>query len=69
MTLDEIKKAVLANKTVCWRTEDYTVRMGGAFDEWYIFYRYGKRGESCIGLTWSDGVTLNGKPEEFYIEE
>lgn len=23
--------------------------------------------ESCIGLTWQDGVTVNGKPDEFFI--
>jgi hypothetical protein len=23
--------------------------------------------DSAIGLTWLDGVTLNGKPDQFYI--
>lgn len=63
MTLGEIKNAVLAGKTVHWATGDYIV----IYDEvgqWLINCLVNA---SCIGLTWRDGVTLNGKESEFYI--
>lgn len=66
MTLDEIKAAVNAGKTVRWKSPAYTVirdRLG----QYLIAYRHGERDASYIGLTWRDGVTLNGKTDDFYI--
>lgn len=65
MNLQEIKAAVDAGKRVQWASPAYEVikdRLG----------RYLIRcaeNDHCIGLTHNDGVTLNGKPEEFTITE
>jgi hypothetical protein len=66
MTLEEIKAAVEAGKTVYHQTDDYQVIKDG-LGQWFITYLHGSR--YTIGLTWRDGVTMNGKPEEFYIGE
>jgi hypothetical protein len=61
MNLDQIKTAVLSGLTVHWANPRYRVirdRLG----QWLITCT----GGSTIGLTWADGVTLNGKPEEFF---
>lgn len=60
----EIKAAVEAGKKVYWQNKSYRVvkdRVG----QWLILCDNG----SAIGLTWTDGETLNGLPEEFIIEE
>lgn len=67
MTLIEIKDAVDSGKTVHWSNDRYKVIKGGKAG-YLIGYNIGGRGENYIGLTWRDGVTLNGKEEEFYIE-
>lgn len=62
MTLEEIKAAVLAGHTVCHNNPAYEVRhQNGDFDIVCTLNGY------TIGLTWIDGVTMNGKPEEFFI--
>lgn len=66
MTLDEIKAAVNAGKTVHWASEGYTV-IRDQHDQWFIAYRHGHRDANYIGLTWTDGVTVNGRPDQFYI--
>jgi hypothetical protein len=63
MTLQEIKNAVLAGKTVHWETNAYIV-IHDEIGQWLINCL---DNASCIGLTWRDGVTLNGKESEFYI--
>lgn len=63
MTLEQIKAAVLAGKTVHWQNKGYTVQVDNA-NQWYIL---STPNNNYIGLTWQDGVTLNGKPEQFYI--
>jgi hypothetical protein len=63
MTLQEIKDAVLAGKTVHWASKAYVVVKDNV-GQWLIECRLN---ESCIGLTWSDGVTMNGKEDEFFI--
>lgn len=65
MTLQEIKSAVKAGKTVHWMNEGYIVTVN-KYDHWLITF---KANQSAIGLTWLDGVTLNGKEAEFYIGE
>lgn len=73
MTLEEIKAAVLAGKTVHWSNPGYVVvHVAGradkdgtpAADRWLIRCAFNG---SCIGLTWRDGTTVNGRPEEFYV--
>ena len=70
MNLQEIKDAVEAGKTVHWATKAYTVikdpLRDGTF-QWLIGYNHGGNYPHYIGLTWRDGVTVNGKPEEFFI--
>lgn len=65
MTVDQIKKAVDEGKTVHWMNAGYRVIKDGN----------GKHIIKCdlnnhiIGLTWRDGVTLNGDEEDFYEAE
>ena len=64
MTLEEIQAAVESGQIVCWSNSGYVVQKNrrGEFD--IVCPQNGHR----IGLTHQDGVTLNGKPESFYIE-
>jgi hypothetical protein len=62
MTLEEIQAAVKAGETVHFSNEGYTV-IKDSLGQWLIAHK----GGYCIGLTWRDGVTMNGKPEDFYI--
>lgn len=70
MTLEEIKAAVRAGKTVCHGTRAYEVRLSqyrdGSGEQWLIVCTFN---DYAIGLTWRDGVTMNGKPEDFFIAE
>ena len=65
MTLIEIKQAVEAGRTVHWASTGYVV-IKDSIGQWLIRCTYNG---SCIGLTWRDGVTMNGRPEEFFIKE
>lgn len=65
MNLEQIKAATLAGKTVHWKNPGYTVRYVPASEQWLIIFVSG----DCIGLTWADGVTLNGQESDFYIKE
>jgi len=72
MTLQEIKNAVESGKTVHWATKAYTVlkdQLRDGTHQWLIAYNYGQRDANYIGLTWRDGVTVNGRPEQFFIAE
>jgi len=64
MTLKEIKDAVLAGKRVCWLEKNYEV-IHDSVGQWLIRC---VDNDSCIGLTWRDGVTMNGKPKEFFVD-
>lgn len=63
MTLEAIKAAVESGLTVHWCTPGYRVIKAHG-DQWLIECVYNGH---CIGLTWRDGVTMNGKPKEFYV--
>jgi hypothetical protein len=65
MTLDEIKAAVDSGQRVCWANRGYEVRHWGRSDEYVIVCT---SNDHAIGLTWADGVTVNGRPEEFFID-
>lgn len=67
MTLDEIKAALDQGKTVHWSNSRYTVIKD--IHEYLIVCDIGTRKEHAIGLSGRDGVTMNGKPEDFYIGE
>lgn len=62
MTLQEIKDAIAAGKTVHWSNDIYKVicdRNGEYLIKCIV-------NNNCIGLTWRDGVTMNGKPKDFF---
>lgn len=64
MTLEQIKSAVNAGKKVFWASTLYEVRK----DSTGYFYIICTSNNNAIGLTWTDGITLNGEPEEFFEE-
>lgn len=64
MTLDEIKKAVDEGKIVHWGNEAYKVIK----DDVGQYLIKCTLNNDLIGLTWRDGVTLNGKEEEFFTK-
>ena len=66
MTLDEIKAAVLAGKTVHWANSLYVVTYSDKTKKFNVVCR---DNQYTTGLTHRDGVTMNGKPEEFYISD
>lgn len=63
MQLQEIKAAVESGKRVFQHSPMYEV-IKDSIGQWLIVC---KSNSYCIGLTWQDGKTMNGKPEEFYI--
>lgn len=70
MNLSEIQSAVRSGKTVHCANTGYKVVltiMRDGSEQWLVGWNVGGRGENYIGLTWRDGVTLNGKPEDFFI--
>ncbi|HEY9490327.1 MAG TPA: hypothetical protein VIQ51_18450 [Chryseosolibacter sp.] len=70
MNLQEIKAAVNSGKTVCWNTGEYEVRKWESkttlAEHWTIVCTSNNH---AIGLTWADGVTLNGNEKDFFINE
>ncbi len=64
MTLEEIA-AIEAGKKVYWSNRNYQV-VKDKIGQWLIVCRMNNY---CIGLTWADEVTMNGKPEDFHLDE
>lgn len=62
MTLDEIKAAVRAGKVVHWKSGGYTV-----IDDGNRFLIVFTSTGNAMGLTWTDGVTMNGHPDDFFV--
>lgn len=67
MTLDQIKDTVRKGHSVYWKNARYDV-VNPTGDQWLIRFSASDYSESFIGLTWSDGVTLNGEESEFYSD-
>jgi hypothetical protein len=63
MNLQEIKQAISEGKKVHWSNELYEV-IKDKIGQYLI--RCTSNGH-CIGLTWQDGKTMNGKEKDFYI--
>lgn len=61
MNLTEIKRSVANGRPVYWKNTGYLV-VEDELGQWLIVHH----GGSAIGLTWTDGRTLNGKPSEFF---
>lgn len=62
MTLPEIKAAVERGERVYWSSIAYKV-VKDCLGQWLIVCSYNGY---TIGLTWQDGITMNGQPEEFF---
>lgn len=62
MNLQQIKQAIADGKKVYWASALYEV-IKDNIGQYLIKC---KSNGHCIGLTWADGVTLNGKEEEFF---
>lgn len=65
MTLEQITAAVDAGKVVHWSNDGYRVIRDG-LGQYLIGWSIGAPDEYYIGLTWQDGITLNGAPLDFY---
>ena len=63
MTLQEIKTAINEGKRVFWKSEGYQV-IKDSINQYLIKCGYNNH---CIGLTWRDGVTMNGNEEDFFV--
>ena len=61
MNLEQIRAAQKLGLTVHWANEGYTVHDNS------IVWMFGTPKANSIGLTWSDGKTLNGQPDEFFV--
>ena len=68
LTLDQIKQHVRDGKRVHWMNPAYTVILDSV-GQWLIAYRHGHSNANYIGLTWRDGVTMNGDPADFYLAD
>jgi hypothetical protein len=62
MNLEQIKAAVDAGQTVHWANRGYCATKD-SLGQYLIVHQDG----NAVGLTWQDNVTMNGKPEEFYV--
>ncbi len=62
MNLEEIKAAIENGENVYWKQTSYKV-IKDKIGQYLIIYL---NDDSCIGLTWADGITLNGKKEDFF---
>lgn len=65
MTLEQIKEALEQGKIVHWASENYRVIKDSVGQ--YLIHSIGN--DHYIGLTHQDGVTLNGREEQFYIAD
>lgn len=65
MTLSQIKDAIKQGKRVCVGSEAYQV-IRDSKDQYLIKCEFN---DYCVGLTWSDGITLNAKESEFFIND
>ena len=63
MTLAEITQAVSSGAPVKWVNGNYDV-IKDCLGQYLIVCR---SNDHAIGLTWLDGVTVNGRPEDFYV--
>lgn len=64
MTLTQIKTAVELGFTVHYGSDAYIV-IKDSVGQWLIKCLINNY---CMGLTWTDGVTMNGDEEKFYIK-
>lgn len=65
MTLAEIKEALDKNIEVYYKNQNYVITRSG--DKYFIMCLDGH--DYTTGLTLDDGITMNGKDEDFFIIE
>lgn len=63
MTLQQIKDAIENGNKVIWKQDNYEV-IKDSIGQYLIKC---KSNDSCIGLTWKDGVTMNGEEKDFKV--
>ena len=66
MTLEEIKQAIEDGHTVCWASTMYEVNKHDPSGYYSIICI---ENQSVIGLTHRDEITMNGKEEDFFIND
>ena len=66
MNLEQIKEAIELGMKVYWVNERYRVIKLDS-GEYLIACDHGTSSANYSGLTYKDGVTLNGKEKDFYI--
>jgi hypothetical protein len=64
MTLQEIKTAIDNKKEVRWNNDNYHV-IKDNIGQYLIICQ---SNYSVIGLTYNDGITLNGEEKDFFIK-
>lgn len=62
MTLAQIKAAVESGQRVFWVHAGYEV-IKDNIGQWLIICH---ANQYCTGLTWQDGETVNGEPDQFF---
>jgi hypothetical protein len=67
MSLQDIKDAIENGQRVFWCNDAYEV-IKDCIGQYLIRSHFSDT-PNYVGLTWTDGVTVNGKPEEFYAVE
>ena len=79
MNLEEIKQAIEDGHTVCWASTMYEVKKGITICHHYDCGHPAKstpyyiiiciQNQNVIGLTHRDEITMNGKEEDFFIND
>ena len=65
MNLQQIKNELAKGNRVFWSNKNYEVIQSKYTQEYLVKCHLN---DSFHGLTWRDGVTMNGEPHEFYME-
>lgn len=68
MNLQEIKQAIEEGKKVFWRSELYEVKKCTYESSEVDYNIICNLNDHCIGLTWRNGVTLNGEEKDFFVK-
>ena len=63
MNLEQIKQAIARGDKVNWSNNAYEVIVDSVGQ--YLIHCH--LNDSYIGLTWRDGVTMNGKEDDFFL--
>ena len=69
MNLEQIKQSLSKGQKVYWQNENYEVIFIKADPYKYVEYLiHSKSNNHYIGLTHTDGITLNGEEHEFFTK-